>query len=779
MSLPTRPDSTTSTLFKAVDDSLASFFKRPITIATYTWTPLQGAPFTAILDPWSLYFGNPRVINRINNYTQMRSKLCVKFLVNGNSFYYGRLMADYAPLSGFDQVQSYSTLVAQNAVAASQRMKVFIDPSDCCSNQMCLPFVWMYDSINIPNAEWSNLGDIFIRELNPLKHANGSVQPITITVMAWAEDIEMAIPTSYDSSALVAQAGEEYAKPGPVENVASAVASVASKLDSVPIIGPYARATAMAAGAASKLAGVLGLSRPPIILPLDGMRPTFISHLAPGDAGDNSQKVTVDSKQELTIDPNVMGLSLPDELNIASMAARESYLTTFAWTTAKTSGDFLFNSYVDPSVCVGSLGTFYLPACTFATVPFDFWRGRMRFRFQIVASGHHKGRLRFVYDPMVVQSVESNVQYTRFVDISTERDIVMEVDWSQADHYRPVLGFQTGATYHRSTTPFVGVSNTSNGVLAVYVVNDLATPNSTVNNDISINVFVSCEDLEVASPSNLPIGITNGYTATVQAGEEAVTSGSSEPGCGPSAPMTTFGAATKDTHDFEVYFGERVVNFRELLHRYVLHSSLTVANSSAGAPSFWQINLPKTPVQFGYNTQTLHTTTAAKKFNYVRQTMLAYLMTAFVGMRGSQRSKYVVSPRGAVSSLAAHRNGTAFSVPATATVMSQASQSTYGRAFYANRTSFADGTAITPTEVQPVLEVEYPFQKPLRFDQARIAQRDLAAPGNPWLDMQALDVVLTPGVNPVTVDRYVSIGEDFTLFWFQGAPPITFTLPPA
>jgi hypothetical protein len=149
-----RPDPTRDAIFSDVDSSLANFFERPIQVANLTWTPLQVSAFTSILDPWSLFFSNKRVINRINNYALMRANLHVKFMINGNGFYYGRLMADYAPLPGLDSVTDYSTLPQDNIVQASQRMKTFIDPSMCCSTELYLPFVYQKDAVAIPTADW-------------------------------------------------------------------------------------------------------------------------------------------------------------------------------------------------------------------------------------------------------------------------------------------------------------------------------------------------------------------------------------------------------------------------------------------------------------------------------------------------------------------------------------------------------------------------------------------------------------------------------------------------
>lgn len=135
VSLPYSPDDTRDAVFRDVDTSLANFFSRPIVARKYTWTP-AGAIFSGIFNPWTDFFSNPRVINRITNYNLMRAKLHVRFLINGNGFYYGRLMADYQPLYLEDDVTATATLVPQNAIQASQRMKVFLDPSMCCSTEL-------------------------------------------------------------------------------------------------------------------------------------------------------------------------------------------------------------------------------------------------------------------------------------------------------------------------------------------------------------------------------------------------------------------------------------------------------------------------------------------------------------------------------------------------------------------------------------------------------------------------------------------------------------------
>lgn len=782
-----RPDPTRDAVFSTANDSLSKFFERPIVGATYTWTPLQGSPFTAILNPWTLFFSNPRVGNRINNYALMRANLHVRFLINGNGFYYGRLMADYAPLYTNDDCTSYATLVLDNAVSASQRMKLFIDPASCCSSELYLPFVYYKDAISPTSAEWANLGRVYIRELNGLKHANGSTQPLTITVMLWATEVETSIPTCVDTSGLVAQAGEDVPSAdeygvSPISAVASSGARVAAALTSLPVIGPYAKATSAALGGAAKVAAMFGLSRPTDLTPPVPMAPTYMSRLASANAPDMPQKLTMDVKQELTIDPNIIGIDLDDELSIAGIAARESYLTSFIWATTKVAGDLLWNTYVTPSVSRFTTPNYYPPACMFATVPFQYWRGKMRYRFQVVASGYHRGRLRIVWDPLYIASVESNVQLTTIVDISDSKDVTVEIDWGQPLHYLASGGLTNSNNRYTTTAIAVADGTKYNGVVGVYVLNDLATPNSTVNNDITVNVFVSMVDGQVAYPLNPPNTITNPYSWVQQAGEDAVSQDSTMAGCGPVVSDIQMGVDSSDNSEALVYFGERIVSFRELLKRYVNHSSFVIANNSATNHGLWTMVVPDFPVYYGYNTTSYHTTTTgAFKFNYVHQTWLGYLAPAFVASRGSLRTKYVVSSAAAndVIGLTLERGYSGITIPTAPTSLPVTSQSNYARATRASKLTGGLGAAYTPPSKQPVLEVELPYYKNVRFDEARIINIGNTSSTNPQSSSHALEVHLAPGTNTVAIDRFTSVGEDFSLFWFQGCPALSVLAAPA
>jgi len=136
----TRPDSTFDLAFME-DTTLSDFFKRPILVDTTLWTPAQVSPFYLSIQPWTLFFNNKRVANRISNYNLLRCNLHIKCMINGNGFYYGKLIANYVPLKDFDTITPVNGLEPEVRIGASQRMHFYLDPTISQGGEMILPFL--------------------------------------------------------------------------------------------------------------------------------------------------------------------------------------------------------------------------------------------------------------------------------------------------------------------------------------------------------------------------------------------------------------------------------------------------------------------------------------------------------------------------------------------------------------------------------------------------------------------------------------------------------------
>lgn len=780
------------------DCGLEDFFSRPIKIADFQWSP--STPFFHEFNPWSEFWNNSRNVNRISNFALLRCKLRIKVVVNGNGFYYGRSILSYNPLVDFDEFYVNRQPFTADIVSASQRPHIYIDPTTSQGGEMTLPFFWMYNNLLVAKSQWDLMGNLVLREINPLKHANGASSPVTISVFAWAEDVVMSIPTLTEpgsispQSVFTPQAGDEYARAGPVSRPATVLQKVSGAMTKVPYIGPYARATSIASGAVANIAKMFGYCRPIDLEPIRSFKPVYLGNMAATDAVDTSFPLTVDSKAEVTVDPRTTGLEADDCMTIRSVATRESYLTTFDFPLGSPPERKLFAINVDPGInvknTVGTIDEIHSPACCFAAQPFQYWRGTMKYRFQIVSSNYHKGRLKFVYDPMGIPGLtaEYNTVYTEIIDISDTKDFTMQVGWGSHASYRERMPIDlvTTSMYAKGNIPgpvFDSVLNPwGNGTLAVYVVNELTVPNDTVDNDIQINVFVAGgDDIEFAAPTDSTMNAitylrpTQPQVFDVQAGEIVPDSENTKD---PSAPTIAepYAKVAADLSDkdrsVDIYFGESISSFRTLLKRYNLFDLDTAAGDVSGA-----VHSTSTRYWFPF-----HRGEIATGFNELdgvtmdlaHMTLMNYFVPAFMGMRGSIRYKSSFdTSAGAVWNQYIRRRPGADRAGNTVLINGDTSSQT---TLYLSATSPGNsGQQVQPMEQNPVLEYSVPYYSNCRFIPARTRDWNVfSSPDDviPKTSVPGYDLGFSLIAENESVYRemYVAAGDDFSTFLFVGAP---------
>lgn len=778
------PDSTYNTA-DTDDANLQNFFERPIKVHSFAWTP--GADIFETINPWKLYFENTRVINRITNFNLLRCKLKCKILLNGNGFYYGRAIASYNPLHNSDNFTVNRQLFSQDIIAASQRPHVYLDPTNSQGGSLTLPFFWYKNALKIPDQDWREMGEMNIRSIQNLKHANGSNDPITLSVFVWAEDVNLSIPTANEPGALAPQMGvkDEYGA-GPISRPAGFIAKVAGQLSVIPVIAPYAKATQLAASTVVSIAQMFGFSRPAVLADIVPYRPTYVGNMSNTNVPDSTTKLTLDCKAEVTIDPRVVGLGSADELSIQSIACRESWLTSFPWAITATSEEMLWNSEVSPLLWDKNADEIHLPACAFAALPFLQWRGTMKFRFQIVASTFHKGRIKISYDPSYPLTNEYNTNYIYVVDLAKERDFTIDIGWGQpysmVGHRNPLVD----SVPFRTTPLGADPEDKGNGIISVYVVNELTSPNSTPDNDVSINVFVSMgDDFEVFNPDSEILQDTVFFDPQVgevfspQMGEANV----------PDADMTTSenepmktdssdqkGATLSDNDNtVHVYYGDPIVSFRQCLKRY--NYSKTFFPSTTGAQYFSWIasNMPLyrgyAPDAYSFSNQPVYPT----PYNYSVSTLLNWLTPAFTARRGALRWKYMRTGGTTDDLMYLTRTGEPGVVSQYLTdTMSgmDASEDTRMREATQAMQHTWDGSHATHGSNNPVIEAEIPWYTNLRFAPAKDS-----SPNSPSLPFYS-DTHTISGTwdvqtsNTPALHAFVSTGEDFSLYFFTGCPRV-------
>jgi len=789
------PDST-SILHGFDEASLGAFLSRPIKIQSYSWVP-GGDKLFETFNPWTDFFQTPSVLEKINHFRNLRCKLRLKVMINGNSFYYGRVLLSYNPYVVDDQVTVNRAFFEQDLIAASNKPHLLIDPCSSEGGEMCLPFIYPENYIDTTSVGWGDsLGRCTLHDFDILQHANGGTDPITVSIFAWAEDVSLLIPTTveaqsdttskvyldefgyptpapFENQAKSSSSNErtrkrsnmgnsdEFSKDGLISKPATAIAKAAETL--IPYVGPYAKATEMLASGIGDLARLFGYSRPQVLSDIEPFVPRYVGNLANSDAPETVTKLSIDSKNELCIDTRTMGLAGADEMTIHSIASRPTFWRQFDWLESKQPDDLLASMSVQP-MCINTLVAtpvteLHQTALSFASAPFEAWQGTIKFHFKVICSEYHRGRLRLVYNPLTnpVGEVPFNQTYSTIIDIANEREFDYECKWTDLRAWNRCMGV-VGATNRTtfSTTTSVTKTEFDNGTLSVYVLNELATP-STATADIKIQVWVSAgDDFAVSIPSNALQNLAYFEQQAemetgnvVEHGSMAVSSDNSNNPIG-GTKIDTYGQIQapllSDNNQYLVYQGERIVSFKDLLRRYHYHTSYwpdTVGSNDQYR--MYKLEMAGMPYFRGWDPngidQGVNSNTLPSPYNFCAMTLLNYLAPAYVCQRGALRHKWI---QGAAKPFEADPLMFVARLPSTVNSKFDENADSFGATSSSadkrvelnrlNRSSLA-GTQLTPARLNNCLEIEIPFYSAgQRFRPAR--KLDMVADG----DIQGIEV---------------------------------------
>jgi hypothetical protein len=140
------------------------------------------------------------------------------------------------------------------------------------------------------------------------------------------ENVELSGPTV----GTTLQAGIDEFR-GPISGPASAVASLARDYSRAPVIGRFATAAQIGASAVARMSSLFGYSN---LIQQDGGRQIVNNPLPDFSSVGMSHptaKLSLDPKNELTVDSSVLGLDGGDELDISRIVTRQSYVDFFSW----------------------------------------------------------------------------------------------------------------------------------------------------------------------------------------------------------------------------------------------------------------------------------------------------------------------------------------------------------------------------------------------------------------------------------------------------------------
>lgn len=793
------------------DTAIKDHFSRPVRIDSYTWNESDSEGYKNGIRPWKLWANNPFVKTKLNNYSWFRGDLKIKIQMTASPFYYGMTKVTYVPLQYQNPAPIDTSAGLNYFVCVSQRPHITMVAGEHTSYEMTLPFLFQSNFANVQQATaLENLGALDYHIFSKLQSANGVTSAgITVTTYAWVENLTLS-----GASVAFAMQSDEYQDEGCISTPASAIANAAGHLETIPVIGVFATATRMAASAVAGIARLFGYSNPPVLENTMPVRPEWFPKLASTSISYPVEKLTVDAKAELTIDPKVTGLNTSDdELNIKNIVTKESYLTKVSWTTAATTDAILFYSRVNPLMfdvldyAAPLQSKIYMTPMCWISNCFDQWRGTIIFRFHIVSSRFHRGRLVISFDPsgntgasnLLNTTSTSGVVYTAIVDIAETNDVEFEVPYQQAAQFLTLrTSFNTSNLNYGINSPPGGFDyNTfvdplyDNGCLSVRVLNVLTAPVASAPIDIQVYVRAG-SDLEFANPTEIdPTKQLSLFKA--QTDEYNI-----------DAAMTTvpIDAGMGNKNEYLVHFGERITSMRQLLRRYDLISmdKIQCLASAANQYGTFKKRVFKAPISPGYvpaandatrfgaspyvaNTIVAGTTTTWP-YNWCQFTLLSYISNAFVCQRGSTNYTFNLDCTGAkMQHLRVYRENTLDKPTAIAPWKSAVMASSYTDT-YTNNSQFANivtkrptgraGSAMTNPGVAPSLNVSIPNQSPFKFSATSpvFANQGDAGDGSLY-DAIALEGHWPTGsttADSVVIYTYVAAGIDYTLNYFLNVP---------
>lgn len=408
----------------------------------------------------------------------------------------------------------------------------------------------------------------------------------------------------------------------------------------------------------------------------------------------------------------------------------------------------------------------------------------MKFRFKVIASNFHRGRLRISYDPVYSKASDDfNMVQNYIIDIAETKDFTVRIGWSSEQTY---LKCGTLAETYYSTSSITPSNTIDNGTIKVEVFTNLTTSDPTVSTEsIQILMFTSmCEDFEVASPRSAVLHnmtynqpyYAAGFAPTIepQAGEEIFDEGTSEPDIPRKTDVEAEMGGTNHSPTLQlvdICFGETITSWKQPLQRFCLHNvtktfESNVANSNYKMSKHWR---PDFPIYRGYDPSNGVHTSVSGKYNYTYMTIMNWVTPAYVGWKGGIRWKYMLPANNAISLATiqvvrapVNQGWANFEYSLTA----DASFSTMASFWRDNWSATWQGAHIVQTTGNTVASVEIPYYNANRFSNAR--RKDMMLPDTEFRS-HTINYCGMTITDPILM-AFVAGAEDFSLFFFLSVP---------
>jgi hypothetical protein len=207
-----------------------------------------------------------------------------------------------------------------------------------------------------------------------------------------------------------------------------------------------------------------------------------------------------------------------DEMKIDVLKRKYMLLSVFSWSQQNANGQLLWSMPVNPippkdrmfevsTAGINTLAQYQLTTVGFLSSMFQYWRGSIEYRFDIVASQFHSGKILLAYVPGIAEGATITIEEAR-----ASPNIVISLDNAMSYTWRIPYVADTPWWARRYAGESVSNNTRSPSKIFAFVLNELVLA-ETVPDSLEILVYMrGGEDMEFSIPVQPSIGL--GYDST-------------------------------------------------------------------------------------------------------------------------------------------------------------------------------------------------------------------------------------------------------------------------
>lgn len=591
------PDKDTQQVTTFVDDVNIETYEKPLMSTTVAWTKMAqddkmhdihailkrpvnvmngefNTTFTNVTlkFPDVIFQKSTNVVSKLNYFTYFRANVKIRLVFNATPFMSGKYWMFFAP---FDAVSNRAARLG-SLPNNTGYPGVEIDLGSNAPVEIKIPYCAPLSHYNLLDTH-SNMGEMYIVPINPVQTGvSPVVNGATFTIFAWFEDIELAMPTSLPVTiptppglrAQVGKSEEHAATSGPsISGVASGVASVASTLGGIPLLGPWVRPVEWVSRAIGSVASTFGWNKPTNL----DKNCSFSNIPAKGytnaDGIDMSSKLGAMPDNGLTYDSGLFSTEV-DEMDIRYVASKSCiFRSAGAWTINDAVGKVLHSNAVSPGLTEGLSSSLEPTTLAYLASMFRYWRGGLNFRLAVAKTAFHTGRLRITYHPGVYavdNTTVSDNAYNWILDLSVSSELEFMIPYVANIPWKETVVDPYGTAVWNTETY-------STGFLTIEVLTALRRASDSVANNCPFNMWCSgADDISFAIPDFanyfvlaeedgiLKAQVFNQTQPAVEHNEQV------ESDAQLAFPKSSMSSTTAE----ELTMGEKVTNLRQLCKRF-------------------------------------------------------------------------------------------------------------------------------------------------------------------------------------------------------------------